>query len=784
MATTCPHATSLASTLAPPSLNTPVYKDESVQCFDNQDFDTGICVCLHCFNGGCLDTDRRHAMTHAHLHGHPLALNVRRVPKPRPAAEEEEPPQKMTKLEIKVEIEEEMYDWHTKLVCCECGKDEPVELDEAKFPGLRRLADVVMTSLSAAKRSEIKAWEEEVKPCEHCDHLEQESSVGKVSAEGAHCSLCDLSNNLWLCLTCGNLGCGRRQYDGSGGNGHASDHYAATMHPLAVKLGTITPEGTADIYCYLHDDGVLDPHLAKHLSRFGIDVAAQTKTEKSVAELQLEKNLAFDFSMVTEDGKALEPLFGPGYTGLKNLGNSCYMASVLQSLFSIEPFAERYIELAYTHPTTSHAHTRPGECFHCQMAKVADGLLSGRYSHPPEGAAEEEGHGQEGVAPRGFKEMAGKDHVEFSSMRQQDAFEFLQHLLRLIQQRERSHNVDPTTIFNFQLEQRLECRTCHGVRYQRTRDSAITVPVPPRVLSRKIGEDGKEVVEYEPIQLDECVARLCGEEDVHFECPNGHRGIASKVTRFVTFPDYLVVQATRFVFENWVPKKLTIPLVVPQEYNMETYRSEGKRPGETILPEAPSSPSASSGPQFNQAALEQLMAMGFPDVRCKKALLATGNADPEAAMNWLFGHMDDPDIDDPIPDAAPASGGASVNEGDLAMLMDMGFSKAQATKALRETSNNTERAVEWLFSHPDDPGDDGASSVAPAAPVEPDVDTLPARFQLVSFINHKGSSVHAGHYVAHVWKEGNWVLFNDEKVVHATNPPVQDAYVYVFKRLK
>lgn len=40
--------------------------------------------------------------------------------------------------------------------------------------------------------------------------------------------------------------------------------------------------------------------------------------------------------------------------------------------------------------------------------------------------------------------------------------------------------------------------------------------------------------------------------------------------------------------------------------------------------------------------MAQLEAMGFPQVRCQKALLATGNSDPEAAMNWLFAHMEDP----------------------------------------------------------------------------------------------------------------------------------------------
>ena len=46
-------------------------------------------------------------------------------------------------------------------------------------------------------------------------------------------------------------------------------------------------------------------------------------------------------------------------------------------------------------------------------------------------------------------------------------------------------------------------------------------------------------------------------------------------------------------------------------------------------------------PEFNQVALAQLEAMGFPQIRCKKALLATGNSDPEAAMEWLFAHMED-----------------------------------------------------------------------------------------------------------------------------------------------
>jgi uncharacterized UBP type Zn finger protein len=50
---------------------------------------------------------------------------------------------------------------------------------------------------------------------------------------------------------------------------------------------------------------------------------------------------------------------------------------------------------------------------------------------------------------------------------------------------------------------------------------------------------------------------------------------------------------------------------------------------------------ASTLPEFNEAALSELLLMGFPEIRCQKALLATGNSDSSAAMEWLFNHMDD-----------------------------------------------------------------------------------------------------------------------------------------------
>ena len=37
-------------------------------------------------------------------------------------------------------------------------------------------------------------------------------------------------------------------------------------------------------------------------------------------------------------------------------------------------------------------------------------------------------------------------------------------------------------------------------------------------------------------------------------------------------------------------------------------------------------------------------------------------------------------------------------------------------------------------------------------------------YSLAGFISHMGANTACGHYVAHVRKEGRWVIYNDEKV--------------------
>ena len=64
-----------------------------------------------------------------------------------------------------------------------------------------------------------------------------------------------------------------------------------------------------------------------------------------MVELEIDINQKYaEWDVITEAGSKLEPVFGAGLTGIRNLGNSCYMNSVMQVLFSIEDFRQKYFE--------------------------------------------------------------------------------------------------------------------------------------------------------------------------------------------------------------------------------------------------------------------------------------------------------------------------------------------------------------------------------------------------------------------------------------------------------
>ncbi|OJJ57798.1 hypothetical protein ASPSYDRAFT_45727 [Aspergillus sydowii CBS 593.65] len=781
--TTCLHISS--PNLQSPSAFQAVYREDCTQCFDSIDDEHGLNVCLSCFNGGCAGS-RDHARLHFERFGHPLALNIRRT---RKKIQRNEPPQKISKLAINAETDEDRYDTRTHIVCYSCGQyNVDVSTDKVQL-----VIRDVMNATTFSKKEEIKAWEQEFTPCEHTVGLIQQEPKPIDSQDLSQCSMCNLKQNLWLCLQCGNLGCGRSQFGGTGGNSHGLAHFDATSHAVAVKLGSITADGSADIYCYECNEERVDPELATHLSHWGINLASREKTEKSLMEMQVEQNLKWDFSMTTGDGHDLNPVFGAGLTGLSNLGNSCYLSSVIQCLFGLPEFQRRYYHPGEKPPLSD----TPAADFETQLRKMADGIISGRYSRADEKTVASpeprEALHQKGLAPSMFKHLIGRDHVEFSTMRQQDAFEFLLHVFKHVSlSKHPSGLINPIEAFRFNMEQRLQCFKCRRVRYRLDEQDNISIPVPSRRLARSDHTNNSD--SFEPVTLFDCLDAFTSEETVDLRCTScdGQEKF-SKRSAFRTMPAELVINARRFELVNWVPTKLNIPVDVNDEpIDLSHYLSTGPAEGEDMLPD---DEDADDRFQVNMDVLSQLLGMGFPRARCERALYFTGNSDLEAAMNWLLSHLEDPDIDEPINKKKASGNWADEPDATkVAQLNDMGIDDSRARRALVATGGDINRAIDWVFSHPDDVGESPAGQQAnegSGAIPTPGFDTAPAIYQLQSIICHKGASVHAGHYVAFVrkalpGKSGlSWVMFNDEKVVEVED--VQEmkkyAYLYFFSRV-
>ena len=122
-----------------------------------------------------------------------------------------------------------------------------------------------------------------------------------------------------------------------------------------------------------------------------------------------------------------------------------------------------------------------------------------------------------------------------------------------------------------------------------------------------------------------------------------------------------------------------------------------------------------------------------------------------------------------------------MSEAAVEMLASMGFTAAQAKKALIETNGDPDRAVDWLFSHPEETGESAEGGAGGEAPKLPE-DKRPGNYKLHGFITHLGTSTACGHYVAHIKKGDDWVLFNDAKVASTSEPPIEKGTIYFFAK--
>ena len=545
--------------------------------------------------------------------------------------------------------------------------------------------------------------------------------------------ICD---NLWLNLSDGFVGGGRPNWDGTGGTGGALDHYKEKLsqgfnYPLVVKLGTITPT-SAEVYSYADDEDCLveDPLLDKHFEFFGLDRKKSEKTSLTLTEMEVALNKEFAFDKITEEGGVLEKV--ENISGLRNLGNTCYLNSWFQLMARIPEIRERYLD---ENGRKRLNWWNSGKRGLLEISKIVS-ILHMEFLTSP--------------SPASLRSFYCKNHAEFSTHRQQDVVEWGSWFMeKLAVEERRNFQVLTENLFSFEWVEKLEC----GDRWKKTKRQ-------DSIFSVEISEQDKSIKRARTdYSFSECIEATLGCQKVEGFRVNGEIVEAKKSQKFQNFPPYLWICVKRyFVDESWQPQKRDVEIILPENLNLENWKDCEE---EIIQPWWDDDQTLS---QDQLDIINSLKELGFSENAAKKA--ANHAKTPEAAAEWLFTQMDDPSINDPM---------TSEHDESIATLKGMGFTDEQCEAALIANGHSTEKAAEWLFNQEN--LNDAVSEILK--------DKLPSGrgvYSLKGFISHIGKSVSSGHYVAHAKVGNDWVIFNDEKVGKSVHTPFGFGYLYLYQR--
>ncbi|KAI4811680.1 hypothetical protein KUCAC02_014557 [Chaenocephalus aceratus] len=770
---------SVLSTIRVPKPGDRVHKDECALSFSSPESEGGLYVCMNSFLGfGRQYVERHHARTGQRAYFH--------ITRTRKAKEDDSnsgsghpPKKKPTRLAIGIEggfdVEQELYEEDYKVVILP-DRQEVTSDDLATMPDVVRervslsMAGI-MSADSVSHALQVQQWDGELRQeSRHAPELKQLDNGVKIPPSGWRCEVCDLQENIWMNLTDGKMMCGRRYFDGSGGNNHALLHFQQTGFPIAVKLGTITPDG-GDVYSYDEDDMVLDSKLPEHLAHFGINMMTMEKTERTMYRA----------------GDRCEPArWGSG----RIWGNSCYLNSVMQVLFTVPDFQQKYV--SNIDKIIDEAPSDPTQDFKTQVAKLGYGLLSGGlFQTTAPDPADDTGASEPSA-------LVGRGHPEFSTNRQQDAQEFLLHFINMV---ERNCRTGPTRLKpSVQMDQATNTEELQEAERRREEgdSSAPTVRAQIPFTACMAALNEPEVLTG-LLELSRAVQDYCHQNDP--------LRLSSPIT--------LVIQIKKFTLRPGLGAQETgvnvKPSTVPGHSGPERAASHRvSSRGRSFFQRLPPPPLMTPDVEVKgilgfhgneeddslYSPLAVLCEMGFPLEACRKRLYIHWEHWDRCCMNWIMGHMDDADFASPLVMPGCSSGTTpteSLSEEHLATIVSMGFSREQATKALRATSNVLDRAVDWIFSHLDDlesmDVSEGGRSAAESEggreppPPGPRVKDGPGKYELFAFISHMGTSTMCGHYVCHIKKDHQWVIFNDQKVCASEKPPKDLGYLYFYRRV-
>ncbi|GBM73315.1 Ubiquitin carboxyl-terminal hydrolase 3 [Araneus ventricosus] len=352
-----------------------------------------------------------------------------------------------------------------------------------------------------------------------CPHLNSQikivKTVKKDSSTEWLCSSCQTNKSPWICIHCGVVNCGRYV------NGHAKAHFEEnTDHMICMDCDNYAA------YCYVCDDFVVN--YTKELN--SLRERLQSSNESECAKPVKRQSIIVEEEENKRCKRHKKGVNKKSYckarvSGLRNLGNTCFMNAVLQSLSNIQQFSCYFKEL----PSLEYKNHKNGKknnhikkdnngaemLLAEELRKTLISLRQGSKSS---------------ISPESLFAVIWKVVPRFRGYQQQDAHEFLRYML------DRLHmellNILPypkdnnaffigakgkativTTIFGGILQNEVTCLVCGTESKKHDPFLDLSLDIPHHAVMKSVSNKSKDD-EPPSIQLLDCLSSFTELEEL------------------------------------------------------------------------------------------------------------------------------------------------------------------------------------------------------------------------------------------------------------------------------